>query len=327
MALNFFGGETVRSVVSRSVVDAISKVLVNVSNTVSSELSVTNTIDVNCQVTINNYPEDSEPCKRCFSSILQRQKEYHNAVRQSWKSERAGIARTFREEMSEMKIEIEACRFLCKSCVGENLRQSAKTTYDFQAVSSNQITNELESKLGIFLEQDNTLKTGVLSSLAGILGASSSAQVVNYLSTSINNLIQVDAIINRLSEFKASNLIEIKSGNSIVTTGISQTMVKHAVDEVLVQNNIMNSLFTEAEWEWANKSYSDSRVLGKLGEIAADTVDDASQIITSFIYKISFYITIAAGIVFGAVLLYTGYRYYFTSVSSSTSSASLKGPG
>lgn len=302
-----------KKVVSEAVINASTRIAVSVATVIENKTELTNKITIDCDP--KTYPETSTACEDCFKSLESAQARKYRALRASWDTNRASVPFTYMEEDAALITEMRACRLVCRACVLDNFSQINNSVFSFEGVSNNVIINTIEQNLAFELDQDLTLKSGVLNSIAKVLGASSKAQVINYISTSLRQNEVFDSLSKVINSVKGSNEVTVTAGGNNYS-GFTQSTFKRDFFSSELETNVQNSILSDQQWELAQRLYEDNRTLGKLAEITADGVANISDSLSSIIYEISLYIAIAAGVLAGAVMLYFVYRYYFVTDKS-----------
>lgn len=135
----------------------------------------------------------------------------------------------------------------CKACPVQNVSQVNVIQSTLNCSAFNNVTNTISQNLITAIDQKLTNNQDMLSPLATMLGASSYSSVVTNIANRMTALI-TDNVISAVQQNIDAQQKLVFTGSSTTSSGITQQSVYTATTNFLQNTNLMNNVFTDAQW-------------------------------------------------------------------------------
>lgn len=272
--MGFGSGGSSRSVVVKGVNDILSSSFVNLQTTCKTDVTVSQDVDISCQPLADGggYYEARRPCVKCYEQILLEQKELYDIYQTQWAA--AGkVTRlpAYKDDMGRWLTRLGGCLTSCKACVFSDISISSVSTWDSSCTIDTDVVRQFRSQVKENINQALTNNQDVLSSFAGMLGATDKSEVVENVTNRINNRIGIDFLQEMQNSLSAKQQIEFQ-GSSNITSGIHQQAAVDALSSFLAENKVAESMFSNSEWAAVAKLQNDENTIGELGNLVKKTV-------------------------------------------------------
>lgn len=279
------GAGSSRSVISEGLDEVIARSFVESTSTCSTGISAAQSMDIVCSNIGEGgtTAENSFGCVKCYSDIADEQIDNYNIIQAGWENGKADIPQTYAQEMKSYKEKMDNCRYMCKSCVVEDLGQNIAITWSTTCNIDSTVRTTFENSITNNLTQSLTDNQDILSSLAGVLGPGSNQQVISKVSNLVSTFIDV-AFMNRM--YTVVNTVQPFSFTNQNVKGQTQTATIAGITSFLAKNDVLSHVITDTQWTQYQELYNSENTIGPLGEIVRKTTLSMGEILGSILGKI-----------------------------------------
>jgi len=205
----------------------------------------------------------------------------------------------------------------CVSCNAINFNQSAYVNSNTSCVSRQNIENAIENNLQA--QMTESLKN--IEDVAGQVGSLLSGGSVDCMSISLTNKIKqeikTDFLDKLIANMNATQVIDV-SGSSYWTRNFKQVMTVETIASLIVQENVLNRLYTDQEIEAASSLLYKNNTLGDLANALSNFIVSSSEVFSSLIGRMM----LVVGILMITLFLIIGGAYLFGGATTKDNIAS-----
>jgi len=275
-------------VVVKGVNDILSSSFVNLQTTCKTDVKVSQDVNISCQPLADGggYYEARRPCVSCYEQILEEQKDLYEEYELHWQA--AGkVTRLpkYKDDMGRWLTRLGGCLTSCKACVFSDISISSVSKWDSSCTIDTDVVRQFRSEVKENINQALTSNQDVLSSFAGMLGATDKSEVVENVVNRINNRVGIDFLQEMHNTLAAKQQIEFQ-GTSNITSGVHQQAAVDALSSFLAENKVAQSMFSNSEWSAYQKLSVEQNTIGELGDIVKKTVMGVGEASTTLLGQV-----------------------------------------
>ncbi len=304
-------GSSSQSALTNAANKMVSTIIVNIALHCNTRAVSDQIINVNCdpgyhQDAIDVW-ENNDGCRACINNVVESRKSYYARQEALWATETKEVRGSIDQDYQNVIAQFNSCQIShCKACVLANVSQSTVIDAKADCQALNNISNTISQQLVQQVTQSLTNNQDVLSGLAGLLGAKSSSDVISNVSSRISSLITQDVATNirQTIENNQTLTLSLKDGGSTVLAGATQDSAYNSAMTYLGKTQIMNNIFSEAEWKTLQTLINDQNTIDSLGNSVVKTVGYISNLLTSVVGKVLFFVLIMVGVIFLSIVVY-----------------------
>jgi hypothetical protein len=309
------GGSSSRKVIANDASDMIAKAYVNISQSCTVSESANQSLEFNCDpyhnsVNVGDIYENNSTCENCFKRELEARQNYYALQESLWKNDgNAKVNLNIVTDYKDFYGKMIACGQFCKACNFEDISQFTvfKATTDCQAI--NNIKTQMSQKLTALIQQKLSNNQDALSPLAQMLGAKSSQEVVQNLTSRMSVLLSdtvIDKMNSKINQNQSTKFFQ-QGGDS--TYGIHQKSVVKNITSFLSSNNITDKIFQQQEWEQLQTLMNQQNTIDEVGKTVSKIATEASKIIDNIVGKLMIFILVLTGLIVFSITFMLLIRY------------------
>lgn len=301
-------GQTNQSEVVNEMNSMVANVMVNIALFCNTQNTSSQTISIDCQPQVsdpNSVYEANVACRKCMSDVVQSQLAYYNTQRAAWTNRPASVEKPIDSDYQNVINEFVICTTQhCKACNIQDVSQlnTIKTTLGCNAF--NNVQNSVAQKLVSQIDQSLTNNQDMLSPLATMLGASTYSDLVYNIASRMSAVMTENVISNISQTISAEQNMVFSQDASVAIQGLTQQTALTAVQNYLQKTNIMNSVFSDAQWKTLQDLVNEQNTIGTLGNLVTKAVGYLSKMLTNVCGKVTIFVLILVAVVFVGVVLY-----------------------
>lgn len=307
-----FGRDVTKTMVS-VINDICSANFIKISSECKTYQSSDQTVQITCGGTAwesgASSPENSSLCASCYESISSRQAGLHDLYKTRWAAGNGvNIPESFDSELNRIMNEMDNCIISCKSCVFDNLSQTANFSYNSSCKLTSDSVTEFTNGVTADLVNEISKSSGFAQALTTAIGAGDAVNLVSNLKNRIEAVVDVDILNSIISEMSQKQSI-VLSGDSNLTSGMTQTASFTGVSNLFSNTDIATSILSEQELELAQRVIDEKSIIGPAGEFLKDSSITLANFISSLSGQILRY---GLWVVTGMLFFMTFYALYRT---------------
>ena len=264
------GGTSSKEDIVNEANDIVADVFSNLTLNCMANTGVTEAITITCTpnaTTPNVAHENSTSCKSCYTRVKTIALSIYDGYRDAWENgtNSPSVPKAINDDFTSIINGMYSCIRRCKACNFDNISQSTSVVSNTKCQSTNNINNQVSQKMTTAIDQSLSNHSDVLGSLATFLGGKANKQdIVDNIHTRImskltNNV--VSSIMNAIEDNQTLNL----SGSSVSINTVTQNSSYNSTVNFLQKNNIMDNIFTDAEYQEIQTLKSDTTTITKFG--------------------------------------------------------------
>lgn len=301
-------GQTNQSEVVNEMNSMVASVMVNIALFCNTQNTSSQTIDIECKPQVSDPSsvyEANGACRKCMEDVVSSQLAYYNTQRAAWTNRPATVEKPIDSDFQNVINEFVICTTQqCKACNIQNVSQlnTIKTTLGCNAF--NNVQNSVAQKLVAQIDQSLTNNQDMLSPLATMLGASTYSDLVYNIASRMSAVMTENVISNISQTISSQQNMTFNQDSSVSIQGLTQQTAETAVQNYLQKTNIMNSVFTDAQWKTLQDLVNEQNSIGELGATITKAVGYLSKLLTNVVGKATLGVIVLLAVVFLGVVLY-----------------------
>jgi hypothetical protein len=309
------GGGNSRSVAVDEANSMTATVITNVALTCESTADFTQSVNITCDPDIYSSAvspliwEMRPSCTSCFANLERAQMDYYNQVRSSWRTGATTINKPIdRDYMNVVQIAAE-CSGGCKACNVQDITQNGsvlmKTTCESFNSIRNTITQMLTSQINEKLTNNQGALSGAADVLGRLLGASTRQQIDVSLANRMSSQITNNVVAAIRSQIQAEQNFTVHNGTVV---GATQNSTYNSVKTYLGKTNIMDNIFSEAEWKVIATLDNEQNSIDALGNLVRKSAEIFAKLVENNIGKVVIAVIGLLGVLLVGVFIYAVVR-------------------
>ena len=302
------GGSSSRSEIVNESTSMVATIMTNVALSCNADAMSSQMIDVNCQPPLSDPTvpyESNQGCIDCMDNVLASRKSYYAFQKELWESGKMspGVRKPIDEDFQQVISEMISCGMNnCKACVVHDLSQKTVIQSVIGCKAFNNVSNTINQKLMASVTQKLTNNQDMLSSIAQMLGSSSTQQVATNITNRISSKLTTTVIANITQQISSQQTINI-TFSSGTATGLSQQSAYHSVSQYLGKTGIFNNIFSDAEFKDIQTIYNKQNTIDSLGNVAVKSLRAIEKLLKSTMGQVMMFVLILSGVItFGIIV-------------------------
>lgn len=249
------------------------------------------TIEIDCQPETwgDTVYENNRVCTQALTAEYERRMDQYNFLLAQWKNGNLAPGEGLKPISEDfMEIQRSFTNIMigsCKACVISDISQTANITNITTCQALNNIENSITQKLSDKVTQKLRNNQDVLGSLASIIGGSTDESTITNVTNRIQTRLTQRVISGIRNNIANSQNVTVKYG---ATTGVDQRSTYNSTVSYLEQNQIMNTIMTDAEFDTFQKLYNDQNTLDTLGKAVVNSASIFTKLISSVAGTVTF---------------------------------------
>lgn len=302
----------------RFLIEMLSEVLIlsmtQAINSCSQGVSVVQTIQAECEPSVDTIFEANEVCSRCLDTVREAFRYRHGLEVAQWENHAVRVRTPIAQDYAELEKALRTCgKVYCKACDFTNLHQR----FFFLSTDGNTVGNacrekgltktDIESQLDTALTTLLTEDVRALGALSNMLKATTATEVKNELKSRMQNTIS-NTFISELNNSLISNQnVKLTAETGISVRSYDSGVMVKQMSQSIREYNVVSSIFTDEEWELGAKILDQHTSISEAGEMLFAPILGLTEVLDSLTGKIM----LAAIGILGAILLFIGGAMFF----------------
>jgi hypothetical protein len=229
--------------------------------------------------------ENSEACKRCFNNVNSYQINYYKnqeALIKDNSSSRINLP--IDQDYTNVWQKLVDCgKNSCKACVYENVSEATVAKAITGCKSMSKISNQITQKINDAVTQKLSDNKDFIAPLAQMIGGSTMQQIVSNVSNRMASKITESVVANVQNTIVNNQNIKL-DGSTV--DGASQVSSFSSVLRYVQKTELMNSVFSDAEFTILQDLANKQNTIDELGNSVSKSVNAFSKMITSVVGKV-----------------------------------------
>jgi len=302
------GGGISQSAIVNQLNIMVATVITNISSYCNSNNISNQAINLECSP--GNYLvedmvfEQNEACNQCMQTQVYNANQFLTFQANLWDKSAPSVQGSIDSWFQQYINQFIICgQTACKACVIQNVAQNTIIQSVLGCQAFNQVQNEISQQLMDQVTQQLTNNQDMLSPLAEMLGASSTADIIANVTNRMSSLLTETVISNIQQQIDSVQTLNYEVGNFKIN-GNTQQVAFNQVVNYLSQTNIMNQVLQQTDWTTLEHLINNQNTINTLGNVVVQSVSTISKMLTNIVGQVIVFVFIVMAVVFTIVIFY-----------------------
>ncbi len=304
------GNSSFKTVALTQLNESTATVFTNVSLSCSNDSQSNQSITVECQPQLNGPVDDPNTlpyesnlaAADCVAAVVTQASQYYDLQRATWTNGGSiQVQKPIDQDYNEIVQQMIACGSRAKACVYQNISQGTVIKNVLSCQSFLTIQNTLTQAMSTQVQQMLTNNQDALSPLAQLLGASTSDQIVNNITSRMVAKITNEVIAGIQNTIQNNQTLVLE--NSTVK-GTTQQSAFTSITQYLAKTDLYNTIFTDQQWNELQDLYDDTSTVDALGNVITRSIGAIEAFLKSSVGYVVIFTLGLVGLVFISLVIF-----------------------